>query len=143
MTRSAYRTWDANPGIASHVEAVTNVRLLLERGLRLGVWECERELARRIASDGGRRSHLPDAALTCPQRVAIEVELTLKNRGRLREIMDELSLGYDEVWYFAPLRLRRTLTKLAGEAPFGNIRVFGYPALAAEVARAAPLLNRA
>src|SRR6266568_4315073 len=42
---SPFRTWDANPGLAIHIEAVTNVRLLLERELRLGAWECERALA--------------------------------------------------------------------------------------------------
>ena len=49
VARSRFRTWEANPGLATHIEAVTNVRLLLERELRLGAWECERALAQSIA----------------------------------------------------------------------------------------------
>src|SRR5206468_1019312 len=45
LITSPFRTWDANPGLAGHIEAVTNVRLLLERELQVGRWECERALA--------------------------------------------------------------------------------------------------
>ena len=68
------------------------------------------------------------------QRIAIEVELTLKSRMRLGAIVDELSQGYDQVWYFAPARLRATLAELADAAPYGNVSVHRYPPRAAEVA---------
>lgn len=138
LAQSPYRTWDANPGLALHIEAVTNVRLLLERELELGEWECERSLAQRFARDHGSRSHLPDGLLRSDQRIAVEVELTLKSRVRLQAIIDELSLAYDQVWYFAPERLQPILTELASAAPFGNVFVHHYPPLAAEVARQAP-----
>ena len=84
VARSPFRTWQPNHGLALHIEAVTEVRLLLEHELGLGEWECERSIARRLAQLGGRRDHLPDAILTTNAgQVAIEVELTLKNRGRL------------------------------------------------------------
>lgn len=138
ISQSPYRTWDANPGLALHIEAVTNVRLLLEHDLRLGEWECERSIAQRLAQEHGQRSHLPDSILTSnTNKVAIEVELTLKSRARLQAIIDELSLAYDHVWYFAPGRLLPTLTELASAAPFGNISVHRYPPLAAEVAASA------
>jgi hypothetical protein len=103
---SPYRTWDPNPGLATHIEAVTDMRVLLERELRLGAWECERSLAQTWPSRSATRPHLPDALLVRDQRIAIEVELTLKSRARLATIIEQLSWDYDSVWYFAPERLR-------------------------------------
>jgi hypothetical protein len=115
--------------------AVTDVRLLLDRELRLGEWECERAVAQRFAKDGGRRGHLPDGVLHRDgERTAIEVELSLKSRARLGAIVDELSQDYEQVWYFAPQRLRPALAELAAAAPYGNVSVHRYPPLAAEVA---------
>jgi hypothetical protein len=114
---------------------VTNVRLLLEHQLDLGAWECERSLARRrrARSDWRAQAHLPDAILRTPERVAIEVELTLKSRARLEQILTDLSIDYDHVWYFAPPRLLRTLGELAAETPFSNVTVHRYPPSATEV----------
>ncbi len=132
---SPFRVWQPNHGLARHIEAVTDVRLLFEHELHLGEWECERAVGQRLAQPGGRREHLPDGVLhTSDGRIAIEVELTLKSRGRLGAIVDELSLEYDQVWYFAPERLLGVLTKLADAAPYGNVSVHRYPPRAAEVA---------
>jgi hypothetical protein len=68
------------------------------------------------------------------QRIAIEVELTLKSRARLGAIVDELSQEYEQVWYFAPERLRSALSALADAAPYGNLSVYRQPPLAAEFA---------
>ncbi len=115
------------------------MRLLLERELRLGEWECERSIAQRFAFDRGRRGHLPDAVLLTAdrERVAIEVELHLKSRVRLQAIVDELCLAYDHVGYFAPNRLTTTLREIAAAAPVGNVTVHQYPPLAAEITRTA------
>ena len=129
---SPFRIWQPNHGLALHIEAVTDVRLLLEHELRLGGWECERAVAQQFANDGGRRGHLPDGVLHMDgERIAIEVELTLKSRARLAAIVEELSLDYDQVWYFAPERLRAALAELAAAAPYGNVSVHRYPAHAA------------
>jgi len=125
VAQSPYRTWQANHGLALHIEAVTEVRLQLEHELGLGEWECERSIAQRLADLGGRRSHLPDAILTTRKgQIAIEVELTLKNRGRLREIARETGNTYERVWYFARPTLVPTLRRLAAESPWQNIEVF-------------------
>jgi hypothetical protein len=126
LVQSPYRTWNPHPGLATHIEAVTETRLLLERELRIGEWECERALAQRSPSRSENRPHLPDAVLTCPQRVAIEVELNLKSRTRLETIVEELSLNYDSVWYFAPERLRPKLIEFAQTAPYNNVTVHRY-----------------
>jgi hypothetical protein len=134
---SPFRVWQPNHGLALHIEAVTNVRLLLERELRLGEWECERQVAQRLAQPGGRRQHLPDAVLHRDgERIAIEVELTLKSRLRLAAIVEELSLTYEQVWYFAPERFHTALSELAAAAPYGNVTIHRYPPLATEVAAA-------
>jgi DNA-binding CsgD family transcriptional regulator len=89
-------------------------------------------LPQRSPSRSERRPHLPDAVLACPERIAIEVELTLKSRARLQAIVNELSQTYQHVWYFTPDRLASTLTELAEAAPYGNVTVRRYPPLAAE-----------
>ena len=127
LVDSPYRTWDSNPGLATHIEAVTNLRLLLERELQLGTWECERSLAQTWPSRSAARPHLPDAVLTCDLRIAVEVELTLKSRARLGTIVEQLSWDYDSVWYFAPERLRPAFIELAATAPHDNVTVHRYP----------------
>ena len=135
VAQSPFRTWEANPGLATHIEAVTNVRLLLERELRLGTWECERTIARSMHSRSETRAHLPDAVLVKPQRIAIEVELTLKSRARLDAIVRDLGEAYPQVWYFAAPRLVPTLEEIATVARWQNITVHRYPPLAAEFAQ--------
>jgi hypothetical protein len=127
LADSPFRTWRPNAALASHIEAVTEVRLLLEQ-LRLG----ERSLARRLRSDTQTRVHLPDAVLERGRdRIAIEVELTLKSRTRLEALLLELGHSYDEVWYFAAASLLPTLRELAAALPWQNVAVHPYPPRAA------------
>ena len=138
VAQSPFRTWEANPGLATHIEAVTNVRLLLERQLRLGAWECERALAQEIHSRSETRPHLPDAVLVTPRRTAIEVELSLKSRARLDAIVRELGEGYERVWYFASPRLVPTLQEVASAARWQNVTVHRYPPVTDELAGREP-----
>jgi len=134
LARSPFRTWQPNHGLALHIEAVTWVRLLLERELGLGEWECERSIARRHPEQGTRRRHLPDGIVsTAEGRIAVEVELTLKNRGRLREIVRESGDTYQHVWYFARPTLIPTLRTIATESAWQNIDVYPYPPTPAEL----------
>ena len=134
IARSPYRTWRPNVALASHIEAVTDVRLLLEQELRLGEWRCERSLAQRSPSRSDVRAHLPDGVLdTGSERIAVEVELTLKSRARLTAIIDELAAEYAQVWYFAAPPLLATLAKLANESLWQNVTVYSYPPRAREL----------
>lgn len=142
LVQAPFRTWDANPGLAAHIEAVTNVRFALERELHLGAWECERSIAQRHPSRSDRRAHLPDGILAGQRRIAIEVELNLKSRSRMQSILYDLSSAYQHTWYFAPERLLPTLTDLASEAPYANVAVYRYPPLPAQLARGEPNLSR-
>jgi hypothetical protein len=68
-------------------------------------------------------------------RIAIEVELTLKSRARLDEIVRDLGDTYDHVWYFAAPRLLPTLEEIASLARWQNVTVYPYPTTAAELLR--------
>ena len=136
VARSPFRAWQPNHGLALHIEAVTWVRLLLERELELGEWECERSIARRHAEQGGRRRHLPDGIVSSVEgQIAVEVELTLKNRARLREIIHDAGNTYQHVWYFARPGLIPTLRTIAAESAWQNIDVYRYPPAPDELPR--------
>lgn len=136
IAQSPYRTWRPNVGLASHIEAVTDVRLLLEQELRLGAWRCERSLAQRSPSRSAARPHLPDGLLeTGTEQIAVEVELSLKSRARLAAILDQVGHQHAQVWYFAAPALLPTLAELAAEAPWQNIAVYRYPPCARELLR--------
>lgn len=131
---SLYRLWRPNAALAGHVEAVVELRLLLERQLCLGRWICERSLAKDRRRPSLDDAHLPDALLERPHGpVAIEVELTQKSRVRLAAIVEELSVAYSEVWYFAAPQAAPSLCGLAAEAPLQNVRVCSYPPRLAEL----------
>ena len=131
VAASPFRTWRPNAALASHIEAVTEVRLLLERQLHLGRWVCERSLAKNLCAEE-TRAHLPDAVLeTGRERIAVEVELTLKSRARLEALLFELAQSYDRVWYVAAPTLLPRLRELAGELPWQNVAVHPYPPRAA------------
>jgi len=122
--------------MVGHIEAVTDVRLLLERELRLGDWICERSLAQQSPSRSQDRPHLPDGLLdTGDEQIAIEVELSLKSRSRLAAILEQLGHEYAQVWYFAAPPLRPALTELAAEAPWKNIAIYSYPPRPSELLR--------
>jgi hypothetical protein len=136
VARSPYRTWRPNASMVGHIEAVTDVRLLLERELRLGDWICERSLAQHSTSRSEDRPHLPDGLLdTGDEQIAIEVELSLKSRSRLAAILEQLGQEYAQVWYFAAPPLRLALAELAAEAPWQNIAVYSYPPRPSELLR--------
>ena len=128
VARSPYRVWTPNPALLTHIEAVTELRLLLERDLRLGAWESERALAREAWSRSQPREHLPDAVLaTSRGRVAVEVELTLKSRARLESIISGLGERYQQVWYFARPELVPALSGVAAAARWQNVRIHHNP----------------
>jgi hypothetical protein len=125
---SPYRTWRPNAALAAHIEAVTEVRLLLEQRLHLGSWVCERSLAKTFLAGSHARLHLPDGLLEAGrERIAVEVELTLKSRVRLDALLEQLGQNYDQVWYFAAPSLAPTLRRLVADAPWQNITVQSYP----------------
>jgi len=76
----------------AHIAAVTDLRLHVLYRHPGATWVCERELHRELASTpGGRQRHWPDGLVVIDGReVAVEVELTLKRRTRIGQIMAKL-----------------------------------------------------
>ena len=124
-----YAVWRPNAGMLAHIAAVTDVRLHVTARHPGAVWVCERELHREVAAGpGGRQRHRPDGLVVIDgHEVAVEVELTLKRRARIEQIMRELVPRYRSVSYFAAPAPRRTLEALASEIGAGRVQVLGLP----------------
>ena len=104
-----------------HEMTVVDVALILMSHHKDALWRSERYLKRekREALD---KWHVADGLLIFSdgRRIAIEVELTLKDPRRLKEIFKKYALEFEitEVWYFCAPLLLRPLQKAAESMPF-------------------------
>jgi hypothetical protein len=117
----AFPAWRPRVGLLAHVAAVNDVRLHVKRQSPESEWISERLLA----LERTQGQHLPDGlAVTDGQRVAIEVELTVKSMKRTRAILDELSGSFDAVAYFCAPAPHRQLSALvaSGRWPALSVR---------------------
>jgi hypothetical protein len=124
----SYRPWEPNAGSPAHIEAVNDVRLLVQQRRPEAGWVCERELTRRPFAGVSDRAHRPDAVVLVEggRRVAVEVELTLKSRARMERIAARLLSDFDAVWYFAAPEPERPLRELA-ERHCSRLHIQGLP----------------
>jgi len=76
-------------------------RLLVEERHPDVIWRSDRQLRAR-RKPGERLPHLPAGLLTLPNGhvVAIEIERSVTDSGRLKEILQALASQYQTVWYF-------------------------------------------
>jgi hypothetical protein len=121
-----FSVWQPRVGLLAHVAAVNDVRLHVQARSPGSEWIPERVLARERRSG----AHLPDAlVLVDGQRVAIEVELTVKSQRRLTAILDELAGRFDTTLYFCAPGPHRQLTALAdsGRWPALGVRELPRP----------------
>ena len=129
---SPFGVWQPRLSLISHVAAVTDVRLHVQARDPQAQWLPERLLAKQRTSS---RDHLPDAiVLTDRQHVAIEVELTVKSRRRIEDILHQLARHHDATVYFCAPAPHRVLTTLAesGRWPTLGIRPLPTPIAPAE-----------
>ena len=111
----------------AHVAAVNDVRLHVQARSPESEWVPERLLARERRAG----EHLADAVvITEERRVAIEVELTVKSRRRVTEILDELTGRFDAVLYFCAPGPHRLLTQLEESGRWPALGVRELPRLA-------------
>lgn len=111
-----------------HLGAVTDVRLYVAERRPEATWISERCLARERALSGERHAHLPDAEVRIgDQRVAVEVELTQKERRRTEAIVAELCGRFDAVWYFAAPGAHRHLEAVIARNNFDRVQLLELP----------------
>lgn len=109
-TGHGFAVWQPRVGLLAHIAAVNDVRLHVQARSPDSEWVPERLLVREREAG----AHLPDAVvLVDGQRVAIEVELTIKAQRRVTAILDELAGRFDTVLYFCAAGPHRQLTALA------------------------------
>jgi acetolactate synthase regulatory subunit len=123
-----FGVWRPRIGLLAHVAAVNEVRLHVQARSPESEWVPERVLAREL----DRGEHLPDAVVIAEgQRVAIEVELTVKSQRRVRLILDELSGRYDTVLYWCAPGAHRQLSALCESGRWPKLGVRELPRLQA------------
>ncbi len=87
-----------------HLYYVNQARLYVEHQRPGDIWKSERLIRyEQPALPAGKKApHIPDALLIKAngEVIAIEVELTLKKRDRVLEVLKELSASYHRIWYF-------------------------------------------
>ena len=121
-----YKPWRPSAlGRLPHLAACTDARLIVAQRRPEAVWTSERELLRAARlEDAPRSRHMPDAEVTIGERtVAIEVELTPKERKRTELIVLSLLARYDAVCYFALGAARRQLEDIAARPRYEGLQV--------------------
>jgi hypothetical protein len=119
-----FAVWQPRLALLAHVAAVNYVRLHVQSRSPTSEWVCERVLARE-RRDG---EHLPDAVVvTGDQKVAIEVELTVKSRARVASILDELAERFHATVYFCTPGSHRQLSELAASGRWPTLDVRALP----------------
>src|SRR3954451_1170657 len=117
-------------GRLPHLAACTDARLIVAELRPEAAWTSERELLRAARlEDVPRTRHMPDAEVTIGEHtVAIEVELTAKERKRTELIVLSLLARYKAVWYFAVGAARRQLEEIARTDHFRGLQVLALDA---------------
>jgi hypothetical protein len=112
----------------SHYMEVLRVYLKVREKYPDGTWISERRLIRQKHEDmAGNKEHLPDGILILPdeKRIAIEVELSLKARERLLNILTDylVDKAIHEVWYFCSPKVLPVLREIAVNYNLSKIKI--------------------
>jgi len=120
----SFPAWRPRVGLLAHVAAVNGVRLHVQERSRQAEWVSERLLA----LERGTGEHLPDGlAVFDGQRVAVEVELTVKSMRRTQAILDDLARRFDAIAYFCAPGPQRQLSALAASGRWPSLTVRELP----------------
>jgi hypothetical protein len=110
-----YQHYVPSLGKLEHLYWVNHTRLYVERMEGI-TWQCEREIRAGYPKlkAGQKHPHCPDAILTNEegQRVALEVELSVKNYAQLDKILKWYTKSkFERIWYFASGRAENVVKK--------------------------------
>lgn len=124
-TGQGFGIWCLRLGSLMHVAAVNDVRLHISERSPESEWVPERVLTKERRSG----EHLADGVVITAdgQRVAIEVELTVKSAVRVRSILEDLAGRYDTVLYFCAPGPHRQLSALMQSGRWPNLGVRELP----------------
>jgi DNA-binding PadR family transcriptional regulator len=105
-----------------HDITLMEVYLRLREDYPEASWISERELKRDKYFDGvGKFGHLSDGLLVFKdgKRIAVEVELSLKSRNRVEQILRWYGgvFEIEEVWYYCPKGIMASMSSMAVEMP--------------------------
>ncbi len=112
------RPFEPTPGRLSHLFFCNQARLLVEEREPDGVWQSERQL-RAGRKPREKPPHLPAGILRLSNGhvVAIEVERSVKDSHRLKEILQALVSQYQAVWYFCTGHSENVIKKAVATLP--------------------------
>jgi hypothetical protein len=113
-------------GRYEHQCRVTDVYIRLRQQYPDTDWISERRLKHEKYYAGvGKSGHLSDGVLVFPdeKQVAIEVELSLKGKERIKRILKNYSTQFSikEVWYYCLPGMVSSLSILAAKMPFVKV----------------------
>jgi hypothetical protein len=105
-----FRAYEPKPAELSHLAWCVQARLKMQELYPAAAWQSERWLRHEL-TQRMKRVSLPDALLYLEDArpIALEIELSQKNVLRLEEILQDRTLVYAQVWYFAPPAVRSAL----------------------------------
>jgi hypothetical protein len=104
-----YKRYEPSLTRLDHLWVINAVRLLLKEELPDATWRSERTLRVTLPYlKGGFFPHLPDAELIWGEEtIAIEVEVTPKKPQELRDILEDLTTRYHQVWCYVTSETRQ------------------------------------
>jgi hypothetical protein len=109
FVQTSFKRWSPKLALLQHYVAINDVRLYIEHRAPEALWTSERQLAH----EQGIRGHLPDGmVIQDGQRIAIEVELTVKPEARLRRNIELLVHDYYVTLYYAAPAPHKRLSAL-------------------------------
>jgi DNA-binding Lrp family transcriptional regulator len=123
-----------NPCTFEHDFELANLHVWLMKLYPDGVITTDRELRRdqdvgHLIAERGKRPHLPDGILELgSERIAIELENSVKHRDRLQAILRQYyaDRSIDQVWYFATTTgVQNSIANNTFNS--SKIRLFAYP----------------
>lgn len=104
-------------GRLAHMYQVNEVRQFIEQKRPETVWVSERQ-ANLVRKQSDKKHRVDGEVYLEGVRIAVEVELSQKSRGRMYSIMTELKKDYDTIWYFVHPDCEKAVAEAIKRIPY-------------------------